>query len=79
MAGMVLLDSTSENLRTLNATRDTLTTDEERSSFMAYFIGVLAGRVTENEWKSALEQAKEYLETLDEICALSKEGTLWPR
>jgi hypothetical protein len=79
MAGMVLLDSTSENLRTLNATRDTLTTDEERSSFMAYFIGVLAGRVTEDEWKGALEHAREYLETLDEVRTLSKEGTLWPR
>ena len=79
MAGTELLDSTSENLRALNATRDTLTTDEERSSFMAYFIGVLAGRVTEDEWKCALEQAEEYLETLDEIRALWKEGTLWPR
>ena len=78
MAGMVLLDSTSENLRALNATRDTLTTDEERGSFMAYFIGVLAGRVTEDEWKCALEHAREYLETLDEVRALSKEGTLWP-
>jgi hypothetical protein len=46
---------------------------------MAYFIGVLAGRVTEDEWKCALEQAWEYLETLDEILALSKEGTLWQR
>ena len=79
MASTQLLDSTTENLRALNATRDTLTTDEERSSFMAYFIGVLAGRVTENEWKRALEQAREYLETLDEVRALSKEGTLWPR
>ena len=78
MAGTELLDRCSENLRALNATRDTLTTDEERSSFMAYFIGVLAGRVTENEWKCALEQAWEYLETLDEVRALSKEGTLWP-
>ena len=79
MAGTELLDSTTKNLRALNATRDTLTTDEERSSFMAYFIGVLAGRVTEDEWKCALERAREYLETLHEILALSKEGTLWPR
>ena len=76
MARTELLDSSTENLRALNATRDTLTTDEERSSFMAYFIGVLAGRVTVDEWKYALEQAREYLETLDEIRALSKEGTL---
>lgn len=78
MTGTELLDRCSENLGALNATRDTLTTDEERSSFMAYFIGVLAGRVTENEWKCALEQAREYLETLNEVRALSKEGTLWP-
>lgn len=78
MAGTELLDRCSENLGALNATRDTLTTDEERSSFMAYFIGVLAGRVTENEWKCALEQAREYLETLNEVRALSKEGTRWP-
>jgi len=79
MAGTELLNSSTENLRALNATRDTLTTDEERSSFMAYFIGVLAGRVTEDEWKCALELAREYLETLDEILALSKEETLWQR